>query len=249
MKSAQRRSETFIRPRCSIDKDPWDTRNIPPMTDAATTESGTQLSLRDPDVRLMLRAKEGDAAAFEELVVNYQDRLVHVFVHLIGNQETAEDLAQETFLRIYRSRHGYVPTAKFSTWLFKIANNLASNSRRSKGRRKEVDINAADGGTAGRAEEELVAEKSAMMPTRQLDKKEMAQIVQAAMNSLSDRQRLAVLLHKFEEMSYADIGATMDLTEAAVKSLLSRAREALRVKLENYVKQGDVWSGAMPIQS
>lgn len=249
MKSTQCRNETLVRPRCSIDKDPWDTRNNLAMSDAATTESGTQLSLRDPDVRLMLRAKEGDAAAFEELVVNYQDRLVHVFVHLIGNQETAEDLAQETFLRIYRSRHGYVPTAKFSTWLFKIANNLASNSRRSKGRRKEVDINAAEGGTAGRAEEELVAEKSAMMPTRQLDKKEMAQIVQAAMNSLSDRQRLAVLLHKFEEMSYADIGATMDLTEAAVKSLLSRAREALRVKLENYVKQGDVWSGAMPIQS
>ena len=87
------------------------------------------------------------------------------------------------------------------------------------------------------------------MPTRQLDKKEMAQVVQWAMNSLSDRQRLAVLLHKFEEMSYADIGATMELTEAAVKSLLSRAREALRVKLENYVKQGDIWSGAMPIQS
>lgn len=218
------------------------------MTEAATTESGMQLSLRDPDVRLMLRAKDGDSAAFEELVVNYQDRLVHVFVHLVGNQETAEDLAQETFLRIYRSRHGYVPTAKFSTWLFKIANNLASNSRRSKGRRREVDISSPDG-DAPRTEEELLAEKSAMMPTRQLDKKEMAQVVQSALTSLSDRQRLAVLLHKFEEMSYADIGLTMDLSEAAVKSLLSRAREALRVKLENYVKQGDVWSGAMPVQS
>ena len=218
------------------------------MTEPATTESGTQLSLRDPDVRLMLRAKDGDSAAFEELVVNYQDRLVHVFVHLVGNQETAEDLAQETFLRIYRSRHGYVPTAKFSTWLFKIANNLASNSRRSKGRRREVDINSADG-DAPRTEEELVAEKSAMMPTRQLDKKEMAQVVQSALTSLSDRQRLAVLLYKFEEMSYADIGMTMDLSEAAVKSLLSRAREALRIKLENYVKQGDVWSGALPVQS
>ena len=245
---AKRRTETFHRLRCSIDKDPWDTRNNSAMTDAATTESGTQLSLRDPDVRLMLRAKEGDAAAFEELVLNYQDRLVHVFVHLVGNQETAEDLAQDTFLRVYRSRHGYVPTAKFSTWLFKIANNLASNSRRSKGRRKEVDINAADGGTSARAEEELIAEKSAMMPTRQLDKKEMAQVVQAAMGCLNERQRLAVLLHKFEELSYADIGVTMDLTEMAGKSLLSRAREALRMKLESYVKQGDTWSGAMPVQ-
>jgi RNA polymerase sigma-70 factor (ECF subfamily) len=220
------------------------------MTDAALTESGSQLSLRDPDVRLMLRAKEGDEEAFEQLVVNYQDRLVHVFYHLVGSQETAEDLAQETFLRIYRARHGYVPTAKFSTWLFKIANNLASNSRRSKGRRKEVDLNTSSDSTAlPRVEEQRVADKSGLMPTRQYDSKEMAQVVQAAMVSLNDRQRLAVLLHKFEEMSYADIGATMDLTEPAVKSLLSRAREALRVKLESYVKNGDVWSGAFPTPS
>lgn len=218
------------------------------MAEVSTTESGTQISLRDPDVRLMLRAKEGDDSAFEELVVNYQDRLVHIFYLLVGSQETAEDLAQETFLRIYRSRHGYLPTAKFSTWLFKIANNLASNSRRSKGRRKEVDINAGENASGPRTEEELVAEKSALMPTRQYDRKEMEQVVQSALGCLNERQRVAVLLHKFEEMSYADIGATMDLTEAAVKSLLSRAREALRVKLENYVKQGDVWSGAMPVQ-
>ena len=218
------------------------------MAEVATTESGTQISLRDPDVRLMLRAKEGDDAAFEELVVNYQDRLVHIFYLLVGNQETAEDLTQETFLRVYRSRHGYFPTAKFSTWLFKIANNLASNSRRSKGRRKEVDINAGEDRAAPRAEEDLVTEKSGLMPTRQFDRKEMEQIVHSALDCLNERQRVAVLLHKFEEMSYADIGATMDLTESAVKSLLSRAREALRVKLEGYVKQGDVWSGAMPVQ-
>jgi RNA polymerase sigma-70 factor (ECF subfamily) len=217
------------------------------MTDEDPTESGTQLSLRDPDVRLMLRAKEGDEEAFEELVLNYQDRLVHVFYHLVGSQETAEDLAQETFLRIYRARHGYVPTAKFSTWLFKIANNLASNSRRSKGRRKEVDLNTGSDSTAlPHVGEQNVAEKSGLMPTRQIDRKEMAQVVQAAMTCLNDRQRLAVLLHKFEEMSYADIGTTMDLTEPAVKSLLSRAREALRVKLEDYVRNGEVWSGAFP---
>src|SRR5690349_2693803 len=130
------------------------------MDDASTSDSQTQISLRDPDVRLMLRTKEGDDSAFEELVVNYQDRLVHIFNLLVGNQETAEDLAQETFLRIYRSRHGYVPAAKFSTWLFEIANNLASNSRRSKGRRKEVDINTGEDRSAPRPEEELLPEKS-----------------------------------------------------------------------------------------
>jgi RNA polymerase sigma-70 factor (ECF subfamily) len=216
------------------------------MTEAAMKDMGSQYSLRDPDVRLMLRAKEGDESAFEELVLNYQDRLVHIFYHLVGSQETAEDLAQETFLRIYRARHGYTPTAKFSTWLFRIANNLASNSRRSKGRRKEVDINSGTDDSELPRNEDLVAEKSALMPTRQVDHKEMTHVVQSALTCLNDRQRLAVLLHKFEEMSYADIGATMDLTEPAVKSLLSRAREALRVKLENYVKNGEVWSGVFP---
>src|SRR5262245_36885773 len=90
--------------------------------------------LRDPDVRLMLRVKGGDEAAFEKLVQNYQDRLVAVLFHLVEDRGAAEDLAQEVFLRIYRARRGYEPTAKFSTWLFRIANNLASNLRRDQGR-------------------------------------------------------------------------------------------------------------------
>ena len=187
----------------------------------------------------MLRAKDGDETAFAELVKNYQERLISVFYHLLQNQETAEDLAQEVFLRIYRARNGYEPTAKFSTWLFKIANNLANNSRRSRGRRKEVTLDVRDSGPMGlRPEEQILAEKSGLMPTRQLDKHEMQRIVQAALAELNERQRLAVLLHKFEEMSYADIGATMEMSPQAVKSLLSRARDNLRAKLESYIKQG-----------
>src|SRR4051812_2484556 len=83
--------------------------------------------LRDPDVRLMLRAKADDDAAFSQLVANYQNRLVGVLTHLLQSREWAEDLAQEVFLRIYRARHGYQPTARFSTWMFQIANNLARN--------------------------------------------------------------------------------------------------------------------------
>ena len=88
----------------------------------------------------MLRVKEGENAAFAEIVANYQHRLIAIFMHLVGDRTTAEDLAQEVFLRIYRARHGYEPTAKFSTYVFRIAHNLASNSRRSKGRRKEVSM-------------------------------------------------------------------------------------------------------------
>ncbi|HTI49953.1 MAG TPA: sigma-70 family RNA polymerase sigma factor, partial [Planctomycetaceae bacterium] len=204
-------------------------------------ENGTDQNpvLRDPDVRLMLRAKEGDQTAFTQLVSTYQDRLVGVLTHLLQNQDAAEDLAQEVFFRIYRARHGYVPTAKFSTWLFRIANNLASNLRRDTGRRRETLLNVNDSGPLGpRPGERLLADKSGMMPTRQADKTEMCAVVQSALATLSDEQRLAVLLHKFEEMSYADIAVTLDKTPAAVKSLLSRARDNLREKLEPYVKQG-----------
>jgi len=195
--------------------------------------------LRDPDVRLMLRAKGGDETAFTKLVANYQDRLVGVLAHLLENKDVAEDLAQEVFLRIYRARHGYEPTAKFSTWLFRIANNLANNQRRNTGRKKEVALNVNDSGPLGpRPGERLIAEKSGLMPNRQYDKSEMCTMVQAALATLNEKQRMAVLLHKFEEMSYVDIAAALETTPTAVKSLLSRARDNLREILEPYVKQG-----------
>lgn len=202
--------------------------------------------LRDPDVRLMLRVKAGDEAAFEQLVQNYQDRLVAVLHHLVDDQGNAEDLAQEVFLRIYRARRGYEPTAKFSTWMFRIANNLASNLRRDQGRRRETSLPTNDSGPLGpRPAEQILADKSGLMPTRQLDKSELQAIVRGALGELNDRQRLAVLLHKFEEMSYADIGTTLEMSSAAVKSLLSRARENLREILEPYIQRGQLNSESL----
>ncbi len=199
--------------------------------------------LRDPDVRLMLRAKAGDQTAFTQLVTNYQDRLVGLLAHMLQNKEAAEDLAQEVFLRVFRARNGYEPTAKFSTWLFRIANNLANNQRRDAGRRKEIMLSVNDSGPLGpRPGERIIADKSGLMPTRQFDRNEMCTMVQAALATLNEKQRMAVLLHKFEEMSYTDIGAALDMSAAAVKSLLSRARDNLREKLEPYVKQGTLGS-------
>lgn len=191
--------------------------------------------LNDPDVQLMLRVKEGDEAAFADLVRKYQDRLLAIFTNMFGDSSLAEDLTQEVFLRVYRARRGYEPTAKFSTWLFQISNNLAQNSRRSKGRRKEVQFAAGADSQAVRPGEQLVPEKSALMPTRQVDRGELQERIREAMQSLGERQRLALLLHKFEGLCYADIGAAMDMSPQAVKSLLSRARESLRVALEPYV--------------
>jgi RNA polymerase sigma-70 factor (ECF subfamily) len=156
------------------------------------------------------------------------------------NQEAAEDLVQDVFLRIYRARHGYEPTARFSTWLFRIANNLAMNSHRNKSRRKEVPIPAGESTAMTRlaVAGQNLADKSGLQPTRQMDKRELQLVVQKAIEQLSDQQRLSVLLHKFEGMSYAEIAETMEMSVPAIKSLLSRARDSLRTALEPYMQLG-----------
>ena len=196
----------------------------------------------DPDVRLMLQVRDDDARAFEELVLRYQARLLTVMEHLVGSHDLAEDLSQEVFLRVYRARKRYVPGAKFSTWLFTIANNVAHNARRSASRRKEINLQGGSGAGSGmlpaRPLEQIITEASGLMPARQLDKSELSEIVLLAMESLNDRQRMAVLLSKFEDMSYADIAEAMEMSPQAIKSLLSRARGNLRTVLEPYLQEG-----------
>jgi len=192
--------------------------------------------LADPDVQLMLRVVGGDNTAFEKLVARYQDRLIGFFFNLVRDRTSAEDMAQEVFLRIYRSRERYTARARFSTWLFRIAHNLASNQRRGLARRKEIPLAGSSATEDGnRAEEEILAEKSALMPTRQLDSREMQDVVRNALEMLNERQKTAVLLHKFEGLSYQDIGEIMDLNVVAVKSLLSRARTKLKEELERHL--------------
>jgi RNA polymerase sigma-70 factor (ECF subfamily) len=193
----------------------------------------------DPDVRLMLEVRDDNAAAFEELVVRYQDRLINVLIHLVGSREWAEDLAQEVFLRVFRARKSYEPGAKFSTWLFTIANNLASNAIRNRSRRKEVTVGATGSSdSTALSLHEIALAKSSFLPARRLDKLEMAEVLQLAMESLGERQRMALLLCKFENMSYQDIADTMGLSVKAVKSLLSRARVNLKAILEPYMEHG-----------
>lgn len=201
------------------------------------TSAKPNYELLDPDVRLMLQVRDGSATAFEELVLRYQGRLLTVLEHLVRDRDRAEDLAQEVFLRVFRARHNYTAGAKFSTWLFTIANNVASNSRRDRSRRKEVRAGG-DNDTSAEPLDRMALAASGLMPTRQLDKAEMAEIVRLAIEQLSERQRLAVLLSKFEGMSYADIAATMGMSVQAIKSLLSRARGNLKAFLEPYMQSG-----------
>ncbi len=207
----------------------------------AVSESSARRYALDPDVRLMLEVREGSATAYEELVVRYQARLLRVLEHLVGRRELAEDLAQEVFLRVYRSRQQYEPGAKFATWLFTIANNVASNALRDRSRRPEVTLAGSESGPLGpRPMDRLAQETSSAMPTRQIDKAELRDMVRMALESLSERQRMAVLLNKFEGMSYADIAHAMELSPQAIKSLLSRARENLRQMLEPYLETGSL---------
>jgi RNA polymerase sigma-70 factor, ECF subfamily len=193
----------------------------------------------DPDVRLMLEVRDDNAASFEELMLRYQNRLLTVLEHLVGDRSQAEDLAQEVFLRVYRARKKYVPGSKFSTWLYTIANNVASNALRTKARRREVLVHTPAGESTGiMSLEQMALAASGQMPTRQLDKAEVCEVVRIALDGLNERQRMAVLLSKFEEMSYADIATAMELTPKAIKSLLSRARVNLREALEPYFARG-----------
>jgi len=207
---------------------------------AISESSARRYELSDPDVRLMLQVQKDDAAAFEELVLRYQGRLVTVLEHLVGRRDQAEDLAQDVFLRVFKARKRYIPGSKFSTWLFTIANNVASNALRSRSRRREINVQARESGPMGANPlDQMAKAASGLMPARQLDKAEMREVVREAIGDLNDRQRLAVLLSKFEDMSYADIAETMDMTPQAVKSLLSRARVNLRGVLEPYFDRGE----------
>lgn len=211
---------------------------------SVTESTAERYALLDPDVRLMLQVRDDNAAAFEELVLRYQHRLLSVLEHLAPSREQAEDLAQEVFLRVFRARKSYQPGARFSTWLFTIANNVASNANRTRYRRKEVHLDASPGGEP-RPLEQMATAQSGFMPTRRLDKEERATIVRAAIDGLNERQRMALLLSKFEGLSYAEIADIMEMTPKAIKSLLSRARANLRAALEPYIEEGIAPPGSL----
>jgi len=187
----------------------------------------------------MLQVRDDDATAFEELMLRYQGRVLSVLRHVVGTHEQAEDLTQEVFLRVFRARKTYTPGAKFSTWLFTIANHLALNALRSKKRKPEYQFSSAGASTGSMNTLEMsVPENSALMPARQLDSQEMRETVRQAVETLGESQKMAVMLNKFEGMNYADIAQVMQLTPQAVKSLLCRARINLREILEPYMDRG-----------
>ena len=185
------------------------------------------------DVQLMLDVKAGDEQSFELLLQRYRRPLVNFLFRMVRAREEAEDLAQEVFLRVYRARKDYVPSAKFTTWLFRIATNLALNSvRDNRHQRMEISLDAPVTVDAEDGDEKAldIAEKHPNIE-QYLVEEARKKMIRHAIDKLPEKQRAAVLLHKYQELDYGDIARILECSESALKSLLFRAYETLRVEL------------------
>jgi RNA polymerase sigma-70 factor, ECF subfamily len=192
-------------------------------------------SLDDPEVGLMLRVQEGDSEAFAELVARYWTRVFGRFCRWLGDRQEAEDRTQDVFLRLYRSRTRYQPRARFATWLFHIAQNVARNAVRSRRRRPCLSLAVLAGGGEGADLEGVLPDRSEA-PSQPLERAELAVQVREAVSHLADRQRTALEMHQFQNRTYSEIAAEMDMSPKAAKSLLYRARNQLRESLEPIVE-------------
>jgi len=186
------------------------------------------------DAEIMLRVKAGDESAFDFLVQKYRRPLVSFMYRMARNAAAAEDLAQEVFLRVYRSRQTYEASAKFTTWLYRIATNLAVNhARDTRHERPEVTVSLdepdEDTGTTLDVADSTVSVEEALV------RRERMLAIQAKVEALPERQKLAVVMHKYQQMDYKQIADVLKLSESATKSLLFRAYETLREQLKEFV--------------
>jgi len=197
------------------------------MGERVKTNMGGATAALDLDAELMLRVKEGDGPSFGVLLDKHRSSVVHFLFRMVQNHAVAEELAQEVFLRVYRSRGTYEPTAKFTTWLFRIATHLALNSLRdAKNERMQerLDDDSSDM-PARQVKDVRPSVEQSMVYQAKLDE------IRRAIHALPEKQRAAVLMHKYEEMEYSQIACVLNCSESAVKSLLFRAYESLRGRL------------------
>lgn len=186
------------------------------------------------DVQLMLDVKGGDDSSFDLLLVKYRRPLVNFLFRMVRDTATAEDLAQEVFLRVYRARKQYSPSAKFTTWMFRIATNLALNSLRDN-RHRQMDVSIDEPADENEAPLQVPARE--MRIDEKMVERDRSEFIRRAIAALPEKQRVAVLLHKYEEMDYSEIARILECSESALKSLLFRAYETLRVQLAPLVTQ------------
>ncbi len=196
----------------------------------ADAPSGEGLS----DAQVMLRVKAGDNSAFDYLVQKYRRPMLNFMYRMAHNSAAAEDMAQEVFLRVYRSRENYEASAKFTTWLYRIASNLAVNHARDTRHQRPENMVSLDepdqntGLTMDVPDDSLTAEEAIV-------RRERLAAIQQRVQALPERQRMAVVMHKYQQMDYRQIAEIMKLSESAIKSLLFRAYETLREQLKEFV--------------
>ena len=186
------------------------------------------------DAEIMLELRSGNMAAFDVLLAKYRKPIVHFMHRMVRNQAVAEELAQEVFLRVYRSRETYRAEARFSTWLYRIATNLGVNHARDTRNERMAPTVYLDEPDAETGTTPDVADVTPTAESEMLRRERLNAIRQHVM-ALPDRQKTAVLMHKYEGMDYKQIGEVLKLSESATKSLLFRAYQTLRVKLKEFV--------------
>jgi RNA polymerase sigma-70 factor (ECF subfamily) len=203
-----------------------------PVAHGVPTAPASLVGLTDAEV--MLRVKDGDQGAFEFLVQKFRRPMISFMYRMVRNSAAAEDLAQEVFLRVYRSRETYAANAKFTTWLYRIATNLAVNyARDTRHERPDTSVSLDEpdhetGLTVDVADAALTAEED-------LVRRERLAAIRAHVQALPERQRMAVVMHKYQGLDYRQIAEVLHLSESATKSLLFRAYETLRDKLKEFV--------------
>ncbi len=184
------------------------------------------------DHALMRRIATGDAHAFRGLVERHQKAVVGTAAKMLGSYDDAEDIGQQVFLRVWKNAKRYRPDARFTTYLFTITRNLVFNETRRRGRKKEVSADEIEENTG-----HLTEERAELRPDEQLLQEELRQAVDRAIASLPEAQRMAVVLRRYEQLPYEEIAKVLDLSVSAVKSLLFRARTALRESLAEHLTE------------
>lgn len=182
------------------------------------------------DVRLMRLVAAGDTSAFEKVIERHQALVAGTAARMLGSNSDVEDIAQQVFIRVWKSARRYVPRAKFTTWLLKITRNLVFNELRRARRRAQVPLQSDPA-----AEEILLKDETNPAPDASLLENELRQAIEEAIMQLPESQRMALVLRRYEQLSYEEIAEVLDLSVPAVKSVLFRARTELRSRLSKYL--------------
>ena len=186
------------------------------------------------DAEVMLRVKAGDDSAFDFLIQKYRRPIINFMYRMAHNSAVAEDLAQEVFLRVYRSRSSYEASAKFTTWLYRIATNLGMNYSRDTRHERPENVMNLDEPDEETGQARDLADKTPSVE-EEIMQRERLQAIRQKVEALPERQKMAVLMHKYQQMDYRQIAEVLKLSESATKSLLFRADETLRTQLKEFV--------------